>query len=39
MSKLTTAIVISWLVGGVCGFGIAQVFNTGCDQLPNVEQQ
>jgi hypothetical protein len=38
MSKLGMAVVISWLVGTLCGYGIAQVFDTGCDQPTNIEQ-
>ena len=38
MSKLTSAIVISWLVGVVCGYGLVQVFDTGCDNPTSVDQ-
>jgi hypothetical protein len=38
MSKLTTVIVISWLVGVVCGFGMTQMLSTGCDNPASVDQ-
>jgi hypothetical protein len=31
-------VAISWLVGTLCGYGITQVFDTGCDQPTNTEQ-
>jgi hypothetical protein len=38
MSRIATAIVISWLVGAMCGYGIAQVLDTGCDNPTSVDQ-
>ena len=38
MSRLTTAIVISWLVGVMCGVGISQTLFTGCDGSMQLEQ-
>jgi hypothetical protein len=30
--KLSVVVMISWLFGALCGYGIAQMFDTGCDQ-------
>jgi hypothetical protein len=30
--KLSVVVMLSWLFGALCGYGIAQIFDAGCDQ-------